>query len=124
MKKTKQKTALARQREHGNSLRTWLQDRAIAAGKRRAEARKKAAKQPAPSRGVDRVPARLRVERPAPEVLVQLQPEPRYRKTKTRLRQQRTMRLDHAAGEALKGRTFVTDEGERQAIATVRRWTR
>lgn len=57
--RTRQREAIARQKAHGDSLRAWLQDRAAAATKRRTEARATAAKEPQPSRGVNRVPAQL-----------------------------------------------------------------
>ena len=52
------------------ATRNWLQERAAAAEKRREKAAKKRRKALAKtSRGVDRVPARLRVGRPLPEVI-------------------------------------------------------
>jgi hypothetical protein len=64
----KQKEALRRQREHGNSLRAWLQDQQIMASK---VARSKAAEYRAQERGVDRVPAHLKTRDVVPEVLVE-----------------------------------------------------
>ncbi len=66
MKKPKQATAIARQKAHGESLREWLQDRAAVAAKRMAEARKRAAAAPQPSRGVDRVPRSRQPEHSVP----------------------------------------------------------
>lgn len=56
-----QRAVLREQREHGNRLRDWLQQRQMAAAKRAKKA-KRAAKRAAAgeSRGVDRVPERLR----------------------------------------------------------------
>lgn len=73
MSTQKQKTAIKRQRAHGNSLRSWLQDRAHAAAKRRAKARETA---PTGSRGVDRVPARYQVHGPVPKFVVEHTGEP------------------------------------------------
>lgn len=59
MPKSTQREAIARQKAHGESLRSWLQDRATAAKKAVAKRRAEAAKN-RPSRGVDRVPERYR----------------------------------------------------------------
>lgn len=129
--KIKQKLHLARQRTHGASLREWLHDRQQAATKRRRAEHLAHQAQPC---GVDRVPARYRDEERELEYLVQHTTpsrQMRRRNTKSkpgrplpRLREQRAARLEYEVGEALVGRSFVTDEGEQAAIKSVRRWTR
>lgn len=126
--KTKQKTILDRRKAHGESLREWLHDRRVAAGKRIAaetEARR------ARPRGVDRVPARYRIEPRPTEYVVEHTTPPRAMTRRPgrpsaarRLRQQRAMRLEYAVGESLVGKRFLTDEGEQAAIRSVRRWAR
>lgn len=59
---------LAARRAAGDAVRDWLTDRAEAARERQAARRDEWLVSP---RGVDRVPARLKVDRPVPTVLVE-----------------------------------------------------
>lgn len=108
-------------------LREWFDARREAAEKRRRQAVPRTG-----PRGVDRVPERYRVAAPVPEYLVEhtgpsrlrLRATSRHGRPLPRLREQRAMRLEYAVGEALRGQEFATDEGERAAVASVKRWAR
>lgn len=91
-----QRTFGSDQRTFGSDLRSWLHDVEQAMSRRAAAAKRRAAdRKPDGTRGIDRVPDRLRVDAPAPVYLVrhEVGPFQPYRNPKRAARLARSGRL-------------------------------